>query len=153
MPGLARHPLFYIGAVGATAAVAVAGACRAFRRVEVEGASMVPTLAPGDRLLVVRRRHVPGPGALVAVADPRPAPGAPGGPRRLLIKRLTSVTPTGWLVVQGDAPGASTDSREFGPVPPGLLVGEAVYRYAPLAHSGWLRRPGRRQHGAARSVA
>jgi nickel-type superoxide dismutase maturation protease len=102
---------------------------------------MAPTLAPGDRLVVVRRRRPPRPGALVAVADPRAAARAPGGPVRLLVKRLASVTPAGGLMVEGDAAGASTDSRHFGPVPPGFLVGQAVYRYAPLAHSGWLGRP------------
>jgi nickel-type superoxide dismutase maturation protease len=94
---------------------------------------MRPTLEPGDRLLLVRRRRYR-PGAVVAVADPRDA--------RLLVKRVTAVAADGRLVVAGDDPTASTDSRTFGPVPPALVRGEAVRRYAPAGRAGPMPRPG-----------
>jgi len=119
--------------------VAAAGAWQAFRRVEVVGSSMAPTLMPGDRLVVMGRRWAPPawpkPGQVIAVRDPRNAD-------RMLIKRVRAVDrPGGTLEVEGDAPDASTDSRSFGPVPRSSIVGRAVYRYAPAARSGpgpWL---------------
>lgn len=100
-------------------------------RVEVAGASMRPALEPGDRLLVVPWgwRRV---GAVVALSDPRE-------PTRTILKRVAEVRPDGALVVLGDAPGASTDSRTFGPVPPSLVRGRAVWRYQPARRRGPVR--------------
>ena len=98
-------------------------------RVEVVGDSMLPTLLPGDRLVVVARRLRRG--DLVAVPDPRDR-------SRLLVKRAVEVTAAGTVVVRGDNPGASTDSRDFGPVPASSVAGVGVYRYAPPARVGWL---------------
>ena len=108
-------------------AVAVAAT---LRRVEVVGASMAPTLLPGDRLLVVRWLPHP-PGSIVAVPDPR-------RPERLLVKRVRAVGPAG-VEVRGDAEAASTDSRHFGPVPARSVIGRAVWRYAPADRSGRLQ--------------
>ena len=90
---------------------------------------MRPTLEPGDRVVCVRigRRGVRR-GDLVALHDPR------GG--RLIVKRVASVDP---LTVEGDNPAASTDSRAFGPVDRGALVGRAIYRYWPEQRRGRLR--------------
>ena len=103
-------------------------------RVVVAGRSMVPTLLPGDRLLVVR---LPGwwplrGGSLVAVRDPRRS-------ERLLIKRL-SVSGPRTVVVLGDNLAESTDSRELGPLPRRSVVGVAWYRYAPPERAGRLHR-------------
>jgi nickel-type superoxide dismutase maturation protease len=106
---------------------------RAARRVEVEGPSMLPTLAPGERLLVAR-----GPGArlragdLVVVHDPEV-------PERLLVKRVVSLGDAG-VVVAGDNAAASRDSRAFGPVARALVVGRAWYRYWPSSEAGRLER-------------
>ena len=97
------------------------------RRVVVDGDSMLPTLAPGDRLLVVRTRR-PRVGQLVAVPDPR-------APTRLLVKRLAARNGS-LLEVRGDNPDASTDSRTFGPVPTSAVWGRVVRRYAPAARAG-----------------
>ena len=95
---------------------------------------MRPTLEPGDRVVCVRVgwRRVRA-GDLVALRDPRDG--------RLLVKRVRSVDPaTGAVVVAGDNPAASTDSRTFGAVDRRHLVGRAVYRYAPEPRRGRLRR-------------
>jgi phage repressor protein C with HTH and peptisase S24 domain len=90
---------------------------------------MEPALIAGDRLLLVPPVRLR-PGHVVAVADPRDA-------RHLLVKRVTSIDRGHRLVVvEGDNPDKSTDSRVFGPVDQKALMGRAVYRYAPRARSG-----------------
>lgn len=49
--------------------------------------------------------------------------------------------------VLGDHRGASTDSRDFGPVSREAIAGYAVLRYWPFARAGWLRPPMRRLLG------
>jgi nickel-type superoxide dismutase maturation protease len=100
------------------------------RRVVVEGRSMEPTLAPGDRLLVVGTPRVR-PGDVVAVRDPRQ-----GG--RVLVKRVGAVLGDE-VVLRGDNEAASTDSREFGPVPAGAVLGRVVRCYAPPWRAGPVR--------------
>ena len=124
-----RSSLVAAGVVALTGAIAAL--VRPVGRVAVEGGSMRPALEPGDRLLVVRRRRYR-PGAVVAVADPRDG--------RLLVKRVAAVTSDGRLVVVGDDPAASTDSRTFGSVPRRLVRGEAVHRYAPPGRTGRMPR-------------
>ncbi len=120
-------------AAGALAlAGALAAVVRPVGRVAVDGGSMRPALEPGDRLLVIRRRSYR-PGAVVALADPRDG--------RLLVKRVVAVGDDGRLVVAGDDPSASTDSRTFGPVPRSLIRGQAVHRYAPPGRTGPMPRP------------
>jgi hypothetical protein len=41
------------------------------------------------------------------------------------------------LTVRGDNPSASTDSRDFGPVPAASVRGRVVYRYAPPHRRRW----------------
>ena len=118
----------------ATSAVLCGLLWRSLHRVEVTGTSMAPALRAGDRLLVVGTPWLPQPwpkpGSVVAVRDPRL-------PSRILIKRVVRVDRRQeTLEVVGDATGASTDSRTFGPVDRTLVVGRAVYRYAPAARSG-----------------
>lgn len=111
-------------------------AARPLRRVEVTGDSMRPTLVPGDRLLAVRPAR-PRAGDLVVLRDPR-------RPDRLLAKRVVSTGPAG-VVVAGDNPSASTDSRAFGAVP--VVWGRVVYRYAPAPRAGRLRPAGPPRRG------
>src|ERR1019366_9896735 len=87
------------------------------RRVVVEGASMEPTLAPGDRVLIVRARRLHA-HDVVAVRDPR-------DPGRVLVKRIGAVL-ADEIVGRGDNPAASTDSRSFGPVPTTAGIGRVV---------------------------
>lgn len=98
-------------------------------RVVVDGPSMEPTLASGDRLLLLRL-GAPRVGDIIAVTDPRP-----GG--RLLVKRVAAFQGD-QIVVVGDNQSASTDSWDFGPVDRRAVLGRAVYRYGPPGRSGRL---------------
>lgn len=100
------------------------------RRFEVTGASMVPALRPGDRVLIVRSRKLT-PGQVVVVGDPR-------RPGFLMIKRVEAVEGE-TVTVRGDNAGASTDSRTFGAVPRSGVAGHAVYRYHPPERRGPVR--------------
>lgn len=90
---------------------------------------MSPALEPGDRLVVVPVARVR-PGQLIAVRDPRL-------PARVMVKRVWAVGPDG-VDVRGDNTAGSTDSRHFGPVRSGAVVGRVVYRYRPPDRAGWI---------------
>jgi nickel-type superoxide dismutase maturation protease len=92
--------------------------------VVVAGASMRPTLEPGDWLLVRWTRRV-APGDLVVVCRP-------DRPRLVVVKRAVRHLERGWWVA-GDDPAASDDSRTFGVVPPGLVLGRVLVRYWPVS--------------------
>jgi nickel-type superoxide dismutase maturation protease len=117
------------GIMGGLTALLLAGR-RAVDVVEVEGGSMLPTLLPGDRLLVEAmsyRSRSPRIGEIVLAPDPRLA-------SRELIKRVMAVDPaTGTASLAGDAPEASTDSRVFGPVPLHAIRWRVAFRYWPTA--------------------
>ena len=96
-----------------------------FRRYEIVGESMLPDVAPGERVVVSKIAYwlrKPSRGDLVVLRDPRDQ-------RRLLLKRLDA--PAGersWNVLGTNA-NASTDSRTFGPVGRELFVGKVLLRY------------------------
>lgn len=108
------------------------------RRVVVRGVSMLPQLAPGDRVLVRRTsvRRVRR-GDIVVFSRPRDASrgwmikrvvAVPGDPiPRLAVPLLWrypgSHVPAGRLVVLGDNPDESYDSRSFGYVHASSLLG------------------------------
>lgn len=127
-----------IGAgVALGAGVAASGGARTLRRswsarVAIAGASMEPTLASGDWILVdpdAYARRSPEVGELVLAPDPRE-------PERLLIKRVQAVDPDGRLRLIGDAPGASTDSRSFGAIQATSVLGRPWLRYWPWRRLG-----------------
>jgi nickel-type superoxide dismutase maturation protease len=113
----ARGPLAALGAVTTVAAIGVALLRWRPSRIEIEGASMVPTLMPGDWALVVEG-HRPRRGEVFVVEHP-------GRPGYEIVKRIVgvpgdrvgdrSLAPDEFWV-EGDRPDASTDSRQFGPV-------------------------------------
>ena len=77
--------------------------------VEVRGRSMLPTLRPGDRLLVIRPWRPVRVGDVVLAPDPRDE-------RRELVKRVVAVDASG-VTLRGDNPASSTDARVFGSIP------------------------------------
>jgi nickel-type superoxide dismutase maturation protease len=112
----------------AAGVVAFLYAARNLDAVAVRGASMAPTLLPGDRLILVRRRQDPRVGQVMVVRDPRE-------PRRELIKRVASVDAER-VTLLGDNRSHSTDARAFGPVAPSRVRWAAVFRYWPPSRVG-----------------
>jgi mitochondrial inner membrane protease subunit 2 len=111
-------------------------------RVEVAGASMRPTLEPGDWAIAVRARRLRR-GDVVIVEHPDRVAFE-------LVKRVThlpgDVSPDGLglvdrVWVEGDDPEGSSDSRTFGPLPPGLVRGRVWLVWWP---PGRIRAPGLR---------
>ncbi|MCI4362801.1 MAG: S26 family signal peptidase [Thermoplasmata archaeon] len=113
------------------------------RRVEVFEQSMVPSLLPGDRLYVDPQAYAltaPGRGDVVVVSDPEFR-------GRFLVKRVGAVggeippgggapVPPGALWLEGDWGTVSRDSRNFGPIELGRVVGRAWWRYYPPERRG-----------------
>jgi nickel-type superoxide dismutase maturation protease len=96
------------------------------RRVRVSGASMIPTLAADDEVLVDTRAYaqrIPQPGEIVVARRP-------DRQEIILVKRVAGVQPDGRILLQGDNPAASTDSFDFGPVALEHLVGKVTSRFA-----------------------
>jgi len=94
-------------------------------RFRVEQRSMSPVLEPGDYVLVntwAYKFHPPQVGDLVVFTDPE-------RPGRFLCKRIADVRGDGSYTVRGDNEAISRDSRIFGPVPRGRIVGK-VWRAA-----------------------
>jgi signal peptidase I len=109
-------------AAAATVGLAVAAvvAKRRLVRLEVEGVSMVPVLAPGDRILVLRTDQI-AVGDIIAFADPDGSDGA-------LVKRASGIDRNS-VRVEGDNFDASRDSRHFGPVPRSAIIGRVLWCY------------------------
>jgi phage repressor protein C with HTH and peptisase S24 domain len=85
----------------------------------VSGLSMIPTLAPGERLLV----RIDGPivlGDIVVV----------NREQQFDIKRILRIEAEG-IFVQGDNDLVSTDSRTYGLIPHENVIGVATYRLWP----------------------
>ena len=89
---------------------------------------MIPTLAPGEHV-VVRRTSAPAVGSVVVVRRPD----------RYVVKRVVRRTADGGLWVEGDNSAASDDSRVFGAVREVDVVGEVRWRYRPLRSAGRVR--------------
>lgn len=118
-----------VGAVIVAALLALA--TRFLRRVEVRGPSMWPAFEDGDRLLVAPARRLRE-GDVVVLVEP-------GGGGLRAVKRVAATSP-GSVVVLGDNPAASRDSRAYGPVPRQAVLGRVWWCYHPPARSGRRRR-------------
>ena len=133
LSGWSRRSVHGLAALAAVAGVVALG--WRGRRVVVHGASMSPTLATRTTALLL------GPGLAApdraagrGTRPTRPAAGCwSSGSRR-------SIAGTEQVTVVGDNPGASTDSRVFGPVATGgPSSAGCVYRYAPADRAGRVR--------------
>ncbi|RBQ17731.1 S26 family signal peptidase [Spongiactinospora rosea] len=129
-----RWPLIAGVALGA---VILAVIRRRLLVTDVTGSSMQPTYSDGDRLLTVRftRKAAPRPGQVVVLHNPQDR-----RPASFLIKRVVAVAgqpvpkglpdgvvpggvvPQGHVLVLGDNPTRSYDSRNFGAIPVERLV-------------------------------
>ncbi len=92
-------------------------------RYRIQGPSMGATLPDGTEVLIdprAYRRRPPAPGDVVLVEHPY-------RPGTRIVKRIERLTPEGNLVLAGDAPESSTDSRSFGAVLPERVVGRVVW--------------------------
>ena len=98
--------------------------------VQVRGRSMLPTLRPGDRLVVVRSRRPARVGEVVLALDPRDA-------GRELVKRVAGVGPDG-VTLHGDNPALSTDGRTFGSLPARAIRWRVIARCWPPNRAGRL---------------
>lgn len=85
----------------------------------VSGLSMVPTLAPGERLLV----HANGPIVLGDIVVFQHAD-------QFDVKRILHIESDG-IFVQGDNELVSTDSRSYGLIPFDAVLGTVTYRLWP----------------------
>jgi nickel-type superoxide dismutase maturation protease len=135
-----RRPLAALSAVATVAAIAVALVRWRPSRVEIQGASMAPTLLPGDWALAVAGRRA-GKGDVVVVEHP-------GRPGYEMVKRVTALpgdrvgerTLEGdeyWI--EGDREDASTDSRHFGPIRREHLKARVLLVYWPKERRRRLR--------------
>ena len=108
------------------------------RRFVVRGESMMPTILPGERVLVdtLAYRWEPPQRDDVVLAN------HPERPWLVMLKRIVAVPDDEvegrtlgedeyWLL--GDTPEFSTDSRELGPVGRGDLIGRAWWVYWPAS--------------------
>ncbi|MBR7676024.1 nickel-type superoxide dismutase maturation protease [Streptomyces daliensis] len=99
-----------------------AGPLRRIGLAEVYNPSMLPTLRPGDQLIVKWGDAVRA-GDVVVVRHPFQHD-------LLIVKRAVERRAGGWWVM-GDNPAVRNDSREFGAVPDELVVARAWVRLRP----------------------
>jgi nickel-type superoxide dismutase maturation protease len=90
------------------------------RRFRVTGESMLPALHPGDEVLTTRGAASRS-GDIVVVQHPYRTD-------LRVVKRVASVRDDGSVTLEGDNPAASTDSRAFGAVPAGHVLGRVTSR-------------------------
>ena len=119
----ATAPDALLPATGEPSTGSAAPARYALGLAEVYNPSMVPTLRPGDHLLVQYGAAVR-PGHVVVLRHPFQHD-------LLIVKRAVERRAGGWWV-QGDNPLTQHDSREFGVVPDELVVARAWLRLRPL---------------------
>lgn len=169
LPGLIRalaarvraalRPALVPAVVAAVLLGLLAGGALPYRPARVEGDSMLPTLAPGDRVLVeggapargdvvtavppgsdgeVVKRVVAVAGDRVALEDGVLVVNGVAVPEPYADRHGTDgeyagplTVPPGSAYLLGDRRGTSVDSRAFGPVPVGDLLGRVVLRVWP----------------------
>ena len=129
-----------LGVVVVFAALLVAAVVAFFLFVEVyriPGNAMTPSLRRGDRILVLHfvGSVKPDRGEIVAYRAPGNECGPPVG--SVFVHRLGRRTRGGRYMMRGDDRRHSCDSRTFGPVRRGDLIGEVVAVYWPPSRWGF----------------
>lgn len=95
-------------------------------RFTVSGASMFPTLAEGDEVVVdygAYRCKKPSVGDVVVAVSPD------GAAYGRIVKRVVGIAQDGRFFLQGDNPEESTDSRHYGPLPVHYILGKVVCKF------------------------
>lgn len=95
------------------------------KRFRVAGNSMLPLLKPGEEVLInpiTDQNWQPQIGDIVVAQHPRQK-------NLQLIKRVSSVLEDSSYFLEGDNPGESTDSRQFGSVKREHLIGRVTCRF------------------------
>lgn len=87
---------------------------------------MMPNLKPGDEILVDTRAYRKLPPQVDDIVVAR----RPDQPSVTIIKRVRAVQENGTLILLGDSPASSTDSRAFGSVAPENIIGKATSKFA-----------------------
>lgn len=93
-------------------------------RLQVTGESMLPTLVPGDIVLVDQnayQKSSPQIGEIVLAHHPYQQ-------NLSIIKRIADITPEGRLVLHSDNRKAGSDSRQFGTISINRLIGKVTCR-------------------------
>ncbi|MBH76694.1 MAG: S26 family signal peptidase [Dehalococcoidia bacterium] len=96
---------------------------------------MTPALAHGDYVIAdvfAYAQRPPVPGDVVLSRDPREK-------SRIIAKRVAVIGEEGAVILLGDNPEHSTDSRTFGPVPLSDVTGRIIWRYWPFYRFGPVR--------------
>ena len=91
-------------------------------RFRVAGGSMSPLLYDGDTVIVdsrVYHRQAPQVGDVVVAVHPYE--------QRIIVKRISDIHEDS-VILRGDNPAQSTDSRTLGPFPIGALIGQVTAR-------------------------
>ena len=84
----------------------------------VEGTSMSPALNDGDAVLI-KKQAIAAAGDIVLIRHPYKT-------SVKIIKRLDGFDENGSMILEGDNPAESTDSRTFGAVPIKCLIGRVT---------------------------
>ncbi len=120
-----------LGTAAATALLAYLR--RRYIFVSVQGDSMIPALASGDRVLVRRGATNIAPGQLVVARKPSPGrrwtdsePELPLAPQWLVKRVAAADAAPGTLILLGDNAMSSWDSRQWGPCPADRVLGVVV---------------------------
>lgn len=92
------------------------------KRVRVNGNSMKPSLTPGDEILYNPKAYFkkrPKVGDVVIISHPQKQ-------QLNIIKRITDQVDSKTVIVKGDNPLESIDSRDFGPVKTKTIRGQVT---------------------------
>ena len=92
------------------------------RRFKVTGQSMIPSLKPGDEILLdpyIYRQQLPQVGDIVVTTHPHQK-------KLAVVKRISAITEDGSYFLTGDNPAASTDSRDWGTIKLRDIIGKAT---------------------------